>query len=379
LIEEIPLDQIAENPFNPRIQYEPEEVQRLAFSLRRNGQLSPIKVRRSQDRIELVYGHRRVRAARQLGWRTIKAEVETTMSDESMLTQSLAENIDRENLSDFERARSFSRLESEFGWSHEKIGEAIGYSRSHVCNFVRMSEIFTASELNEDPILLADLRQISEHHARFLLRIEDKEVRKNALKLVVREKVSVRDLQRMFQKLRGWFDPSDRRTAEQAIHLFAPTSTPNIFESEPTGKKSSRDEKAILDILDAEFNPTKVGGFESFRRMHADGSGFSLFSSDPGFDRLLIEVEAAQREKMWFQSSAKKERHISHLKNVRIQFVSKVAIATLTVEADNFSKRDSIRGTVVLIKKSGKWKILHEHWSEIRKSQLGKANTNAIH
>jgi ParB/RepB/Spo0J family partition protein len=372
LIEEIPVESIRDNPFNPRIQYEPEEIRRLAISLSRNGQLSPIKVRRCGDKIELVYGHRRVRAVKQLGWRTIKAVVDAKVNDESMLTQALAENIDRENLSDFERARSFSRLAVEFNWSHEKIGEAIGYSRSHVCNFIRMAEMFERSELEADPLLIEDLRLITEHHARFLLRIENKEARKNALKFVVRERVSVRDLQRMFQKLRGWFDTQGG--------IKQPPPFARIPES--SEKKGSQDEKAIMEILEAEFNPVRSGGFEAFRKMHADGSGFSLYSSDPGFDHLLVEDEAARREEKWFLAKKGIGQQSSRLRNVRIQFVSKAALATLSVDADNFSGRESIRGTVVLVKKSGKWKILHEHWSPLRKSKpdnfpIGKIETKA--
>ncbi|HXQ91832.1 MAG TPA: ParB/RepB/Spo0J family partition protein [Nitrososphaerales archaeon] len=357
MIEDIPLESVSDNPFNPRIKYEYDETKRLAASLRRNGQLVPIKVRRKTlDKFELVYGHRRVKAAKLLGWGSIKAEVDSA-DNESMLVQSLAENIDRKDLTDYERAKSFFRLAKEFNWSQDQIAERVGYSRSHVSNFIRMAELFDSAELASDQSLIEDLRCISEHHARFLARIADKEARRKMLSFVVRENASVRDLQRMFQKLRGWFDQNP-----QVSNDSSSISNTEDFEVGTT-KQNADDIKQIQEILNSEFNSPKSGAdFTHFIGAHAIGLGFSLYSSDAPFDRLLIENEAIERERNWYHSAD--SLVMSNLRNVRVQFISKVALATLVVDCNYSSRVESIRGTVVFLKRSGKWKILHEHWSE---------------
>src|SRR5271169_1003992 len=123
---DIPLSLIDDNPFNCRKSYIKQEDQKLANSLKLLGLMSPVKLRRNGLRYQLVYGHRRVRAARSLSWQTIRAEVED-LSDESMLELSLVENIERKNLSDFETAISYWRMNREFGMTFEEIGNLTGY------------------------------------------------------------------------------------------------------------------------------------------------------------------------------------------------------------------------------------------------------------
>jgi ParB/RepB/Spo0J family partition protein len=349
LIEEIPLEKVFDNPFNSRLVYAEEETSNLALSFEKNGQLSPIKVRKRDGRFELIFGHRRVQAARRLGWHLIRAEI-VEVNDEAMATLSLVENIHRKNLSDFELAQSIARLAKEFGWGYEEISDAIGWSKSHVCNFVRMSEMFESSEI--DTPLLNDLLRISEHHARLLLRISDKQERKDALRFTVREKLSVRDLERIFFKLRGlWASPDDRVT--QPLFSFS--------------RNASSREEDIIDIqriLQAEFDSPRRGSYESFLEAHALGQGFSMYSSTGPLEKLFIESEAVEWEKNWFHK-ASNELRCSKLENFRVQFVSNVAIVTLFAQADYQTNQERVRGTVIMVKHGSKWRILHEHWSEI--------------
>ena len=181
MISEIPLNLIADNPFNCRKAYSEKEDLKLANSLKSLGLMSPIKVRSTGSNYQLVFGHRRVRAARMLDWQTIRAEVEE-LSDESMLKYSLLENMERKNLSDLEAGISFWRMNREFGKTYEEIGKMVGYSSAHVCNFVRMTEMFDDHEdLGNDPSLFSDLQHISEHHARILSRIDNSETRRRLL------------------------------------------------------------------------------------------------------------------------------------------------------------------------------------------------------
>ena len=120
ILSDIPLSLIDENPFNSRRSYVRHEDLKLSNSLNPLGLMTPVRVRKTGSRYQLVYGHRRVRAARMLSWSTIKAEVED-LSDEMMLKFSLIENMERKNLSDFETATSFWRMNRESARRSRKL------------------------------------------------------------------------------------------------------------------------------------------------------------------------------------------------------------------------------------------------------------------
>src|SRR5271170_1367377 len=103
------------------------------------GLLSPIKARpkNNSQKYELIFGHRRVRAAKYLKWESIPAEIEM-VSDEQMLNFSLAENLSRADLSDYEKALSYHRMHMQFGKKYEEIAKISGCSKQRISNYVRM-------------------------------------------------------------------------------------------------------------------------------------------------------------------------------------------------------------------------------------------------
>jgi ParB family transcriptional regulator, chromosome partitioning protein len=114
VLEDIPLHLIDDSAFNVRLEYEEEDISALKFSMGSIGLLAPVTVRKKEERYELVFGHRRTRAARALGWTAIKAEVREC-SNEQMLEFSLAENVARKDLSDYEKGTVFLRMHQEYG------------------------------------------------------------------------------------------------------------------------------------------------------------------------------------------------------------------------------------------------------------------------
>ncbi|MFI5422290.1 MAG: ParB/RepB/Spo0J family partition protein, partial [Nitrososphaerales archaeon] len=168
---DLPLDNIETNPFNPRINF--IGLRDLVSSFKTNGQLSPIRVRqsaRNKDKYQLIFGHRRVMAAKKLGWKTIRAEV-VSVSDQKMAIESLAENLDRKDLSDYEKGLMFDRIKNEFGISFAEIGRVLEISRQHVSNYAAMLNLFSPEKLSANPELLEFLFKITEHHSRILLTI----------------------------------------------------------------------------------------------------------------------------------------------------------------------------------------------------------------
>ena len=349
MLVDIPLILIDENPYNSRKAYDRQDDLTLVESLKDVGLMSPVKVRSTGSRYQLVFGHRRVRAARTLNWETIRGEV-VNLSDELMLRYSLVENIERRNLSDFEIAISFRRMNREFGKTYEDIGKMVGHSASHVCNFVRMVEMFDDDEdIVSDPSLFADLQRITEHHARILLRVDSSETRRQLLQLVVAEDLSVRDLQRIVQRFRSWFN-SDQKNWKESF----------LFETQ--SKKLSDAENEIVRRLIAKEKLPHIGDFPAYQKMHAFEKGFSLYSNVPPFER-LEGTQALEHEKKWFFSV---EPTIDlTVRDVRVQFFSDAALATLSVDRTNKSGRilGSVRGSVLFANFEGNWMVVHEHWS----------------
>jgi ParB family transcriptional regulator, chromosome partitioning protein len=345
----IALSLIDENPYNSRKAYDRRDVLNLVDSLKEIGLMSPVKVRSTGKRYQLVFGHRRVRAARMLKWETIRGEV-VDLSDESMLKCSLIENMERRNLSDFEIAISFRRMNREFGKTYGEIGKMVGYSAPHVCNFVRMVEMFDDHEdVTREPSLFADLQRITEHHARILLRVNNSETRRQLLQLVVAEDLSVRDLQRIVQRFRSWFNSDLKERIELSL-------------LEPTSRKISEARDEIVRCLIAKEKLPHIGDFLTFQRMHAFERGFSLYSNVPPFERLEGN-QALEYEKKWFFSL---DPSINlKVRDVKIQFFSDVALATLSVDRTNRTGRvlGSVRGSVLFANFEGRWMVVHEHWS----------------
>jgi ParB/RepB/Spo0J family partition protein len=144
LLSEIDLEAIIENPYNSRRESDASEIGSLAKSLDQLGQLAAVRVRASRTqpgKYELVFGHRRVLGAKKLGWKTIRAEV-MEMTDEQMVLQSLAENVSRSDLSDFEKGTSFDVIHRQFNKTYDEIGKLTGFAKTHICNYVRMTKLF---------------------------------------------------------------------------------------------------------------------------------------------------------------------------------------------------------------------------------------------
>ena len=348
-MQEIPIDLIDDNPFNSRMNYPEKNLEAMKSSLAQVGILNAIKVRRMNDRYQIVYGHTRLKAARALSWDRIRAEV-CDISDHQMCQLSLIENVARDDLSDYEKAVAFSRLKEQFGRTCEEIGKDLGLSKQHVSNYIRMLDLFDETVLSRDPSLRSALYQITEHHARVLSRIEDERARVDALRLVILEGFSVRDLERSIRHLRSWF----------------PT---NGSESRSTRRWNSRSARSkdiadINDVLVKESTLPSTGDFKTFEKLHAFKGGCSIFSCFPPMGRCQ-NVEGLKKSKDWFESVA--PNYIRKSRDVVVQFYGNAAVATLYVELqskfDANHKPLQIRGTVVLAHQRRKWRIVHQHFS----------------
>ena len=190
-IETLFLDEIVKNPYQPRNVFDDEKLQELADSIKEYGILQPIIVRKSPlFGYELLAGERRFLASKLAKKSTISAIVRE-YSDEKMMTLSILENLQRENLNPVEEARSLKILTEKLGLTHDEIGKSLGKSRSFVSNAIRILSL-PETILNE-----VESGKLSLAHARTLLAEKDPRIQRALCKRIIKEKMSVRKLEQL--------------------------------------------------------------------------------------------------------------------------------------------------------------------------------------
>ena len=191
---EIELGRIRPNPAQPRRSFDGQELESLARSIRENGLLQPLLVRRDGDGYELIAGERRLRACRLAGLKTAACIVSDCTSDQSAV-MAMTENLQRSDLGVFEEAEGIRQLIERWHVTQEAAAERLGKSQSAVANKLRLLR-FTESE--REKIVAAGL---TERHARALLRLEDERVRTRALDHIAEKRYSVRQTEEYVEKL----------------------------------------------------------------------------------------------------------------------------------------------------------------------------------
>jgi ParB family chromosome partitioning protein len=187
------LEAVVPNPRQPRKHFDESGLEELAASIRRNGVLQPVLVRRVGVGFELIAGERRVRAARLAGLGRIPALVCTAEEAES-LRMALLENIQREDLNCIEEADAYRAIMEAYGATHQELADMLGKDRSTVSNMLRLLTL-------EAPIrVMLSAGEISMGHARALVSLSDAGARLRLAREAAREGMSVRALERLVQK-----------------------------------------------------------------------------------------------------------------------------------------------------------------------------------
>ena len=187
----LPIRHIELNPRQPRLTVDPEELQRLAESIRVSGVIQPVVVRPlGVGRYELVIGERRVRAARLAGLEEVPAVVRE-VPDEKMLELALVENIQRADLNPVEKAQAVRRMIDELALTQEEAGRRLGLERSTIANLLRLLD------LSEDLREMVSRGTLTAGHARALLAVEPDGARARLARKVVAKGLSVRATERL--------------------------------------------------------------------------------------------------------------------------------------------------------------------------------------
>jgi ParB family chromosome partitioning protein len=197
-LKSIPIGQVGRNPFQPRRDFDPEELAELQESLSSSGLLQPITVRRrpGRDGFELIAGERRLRAATKLGWKEIPAIIKD-IDDKTILTLALVENLQRADLNPIEEGEGYHRLSHEFGLTQQQIAETVGKDRTTIANMLRVLQLPDAVRK-----LLQD-GQLTMGHAKVLLGLEDPATITSLAQEIVKEGLTVREVERRLREIAG--------------------------------------------------------------------------------------------------------------------------------------------------------------------------------
>jgi ParB family chromosome partitioning protein len=187
---ELNLDDIDPNPYQPRQSWDEEQLRELADSIRENGIIQPIIVRRKGSRFEIVAGERRLRAAEMAGMNRIAAMVRVT-DDSEMLALALVENIHRADLNPIERAKAYQNFMETFSLTQEQAAQKLGQDRSVVANYIRLLNL--PAEVKQ---MLVD-GSLDMGHARAILALPTDDLRKRLANRALAGRLSVREVERL--------------------------------------------------------------------------------------------------------------------------------------------------------------------------------------
>jgi ParB family transcriptional regulator, chromosome partitioning protein len=193
-LRELDVDLIEPNPEQPRTRFTEDALEELAQSIRENGIVQPIVVRRKGGRFEIVAGERRWRASQRAGLNKIPAVVRE-ISDEKMLELALIENIQRQELNAVEEAKAYKKLIEQLGLTQEMVATRVGKDRAAVAAQLRLLK------LPEDVQRLLEENKISAGHARALLMGETPDVQRRVARNILDMNLSVREAERTIKRI----------------------------------------------------------------------------------------------------------------------------------------------------------------------------------
>jgi ParB family transcriptional regulator, chromosome partitioning protein len=251
---------IRPNPFQPRREFNQQEIEGLAESIKTQGLLQAIILRRKVDGYEIISGERRFRALVLLGEDKIPSIIKPKVTDREMIEMALVENIQREDLNDIEEAGAYQRLLSECGLSHEELSTRVGKSRSAITNTLRLLKL---PEEIQQMVICGD---ITMGHARALLAFDNPRSQKELCQRIVAQKLSVREVEEAIQR---WKDKKPHEKGSGS--------------KKKTGAGKDPDHRVLVEKLQYKFG-TKV----SFINLRNDKGKIEIhYYSKDDLDRII--------------------------------------------------------------------------------------------
>ena len=191
-VQTIKIEEIVPNPYQPRKLFNDEALKELAASIQEHGVIQPLLVRRIDDRVELIAGERRLRASKLAGLTEVPVVVKE-IDDKEMAELAMLENLQREDLHFLEEAHGFQHLINQFGFTQEELAVRLGKNQSTIANKLRLLKL-----TGDLQTMIVD-DQLTERHARALLKIEDSTKQKEILEKVREKKLNVRETEELIE------------------------------------------------------------------------------------------------------------------------------------------------------------------------------------
>lgn len=224
-VAELELSKIETNPFQPRTEFEEQALTELSESIKKQGVIQPVTVRKmGLNSYQLISGERRFRASKLAGLRSIPAYIRVA-NDEQMLEMALVENIQRENLNAIEIGISYQRLIDECSITQDELSKRVGKNRSTITNYIRLLKLPVEVQI------ALQTNQISMGHARALISVEQTVSQLKILEKIIKQGLSVREVEKLVKEL---------------INPLANISPKTVNESSPAMLEYS---KTISDAL----------------------------------------------------------------------------------------------------------------------------------
>ena len=192
---EVEVVNVRANPYQPRQEFDPVSLAELKTSIKENGIIQPITVRKVENHYELIAGERRLRAVVELGFKKVPAYIIKVETKEEMLELAIIENVQRERLNPIEQAQAFQRLVDECNLTQDDVAQKIGKDRTTITNFLRLLKL--PGDIQES----VRKNELTMGHARTLLAIDDTDVQRQVWKKVVKNNISVRRLEKLIKDL----------------------------------------------------------------------------------------------------------------------------------------------------------------------------------
>ncbi len=268
IINEININDIEINPFQPRSNFDEESLGELADSIKELGLIQPITVRKMDNgKFQLISGERRFRACKLAGMESLPAYTRKA-DDQNMLEMALVENIQREDLDSVEVAISFQRLIEECKLTQENLSERVGKKRSTISNYLRLLKLPAEIQVG------IRVKKISMGHAKTLINLENTAIQLKVFDKIINNDLSVRKTEELVRSLN---EKSSLNGKEPNKLLEEPTLPENLFK--------------FWENMNQKF------GKVDFKRSNkGDGKIIISFKSDDDLDKIINALEAVLKE-----------------------------------------------------------------------------------
>jgi ParB family chromosome partitioning protein len=254
---QVHVEDIIPNRFQPRLNFDEQALQELAASIRENGIIQPLVLRKLGDKYEIIAGERRFKAAQIAGLTTVPAVI-SNIDDNKSAEVALVENVQRKDLTAIEEARSYKNLLDKGYLTQEQLAKKMGLSQPAVANKLRLLNL-------DDEVQQALLdEKISERHARTLLRLSSKEQQRDWLHKIINERLTVRQLDLEINKT---LNPNTNTSEGPAI-IDGPRTVAEIMANaqDLNKKKEKPDFMAPQEVVDAPLETLSIDNSEDIIR-----------------------------------------------------------------------------------------------------------------